>query len=268
MSFSKKHLRDISNKEDFRKYRREVFYDYATYLKDMIRNNYDFSVKFIIWLKQYLTFIRNEKTFNASYLPRFQRGQVVFINLGFRIGHELGGPHYGVVLDNDNRKKDGLITVVPMISKKPRHVEQGVKPWEYELPIPISQLVFQKAVKQLDISPDSPILHDVLDSVHTLSSMDEQTQRKQIPAFLKAFEQKLHQRIDPLIAFAEKMNKGSIVDTHQIVTVSKQRIITPTKRNDHLYGICIPPDIMSKICKMIHQNYIEAERLDISSKNV
>lgn len=268
MSFSKKHLRDISNKEDFRKYRREVFYDYATYLKDMIRNNYDFSVKFIIWLKQYLTFIRNEKIFNASYLPRFQRGQVVFINLGFRIGHELGGPHYGVVLDNDNRKKDGLITVVPMISKKPRHIEQGVKPWEYELPILISQLVFQKAVKQLDISPDSPILHDVLDSVHTLSSMDEQTQRKQIPAFLKAFEQKLHQRIDPLIAFAEKMNKGSIVDTHQIVTVSKQRIITPTKRNDHLYGIRIPPDIMSKICKMIHQNYIEAERLDSSSKNV
>ena len=92
--------------------------------------------------------------------------------------------------------------------------------------------------------------------------MDEQTQLKQIPVFLKAFEQKLHRRIDPLITFAEKMNKGSIVDTHQIVTVSKQRIITPTKRNDHLYDICIPPDIMSDICKMIHQNYIEAERLD------
>ena len=147
MSFSKKHLRDISNKEDFRRYRCEVFHDYAAYLKDMIRNNYDLSVKFIMWLKQYLTFIRNERTFNASYLPRFQRGQVVFINLGFRIGHELGGPHYGIVLDNDNRKKDGLITIVPMISKKLRHIEQGVKPWEYELPIPISQLIILKAAK-------------------------------------------------------------------------------------------------------------------------
>lgn len=268
MSFSKKHLRDISNKEYFRQYRREVFHDYTSHLKDMIRSNYDLSVKFLIWMKQYIALIRNERTFNASYLPRFQRGQIVFINLGFRIGHELGGPHYAIVLDNDNRKKDGLITVVPMISKKLRHIEQGVKPWEYELPIPISQLIIQKAVEQLDISPTSPLTNDILDSVHKLSSMDEQTKLKQIPVFLKAFEQKLHRRVDPLIAFAEKMNKGSIVDTHQIVTVSKQRIITPTKRNDHLYDICIPPDIMSNISKIICQNYIEAESLDNLPKNM
>ena len=268
MCFSKKHLRDVSNKEDFRQYRRKVFHDYATYLKDMIHSNYDLSVKFIMWLKQYLTFIRNEKTFNASYLPRFQRGQVVFINLGFRIGHELGGPHYGLVLDNDNRKKDGLITIVPMISQKPRHTEQGMKPWEYRLPTPISHLIIQKAAKLIELSPVSPVTNDILDSVHKLSSMDEQTQMKQLPTLLKEFEQKLHQRIDPLIALAEKMNKGSIVDTHQVITVSKQRIITPTKRSDNLYDIRIPPEIMADISKMIYQNYIEAETLDNSSQNV
>lgn len=30
MSFSKKHLRDISNKEDFKQYRREIFHDYTS----------------------------------------------------------------------------------------------------------------------------------------------------------------------------------------------------------------------------------------------
>lgn len=268
MDFSKKHLRDTSNREDFRQYRREVFHDYAAYLKDLIHSNYDLSVKFVIWLKQYLAFIRNEKTFNASYLPRFQRGQVVFINLGFRIGHELGGPHYGIVLDSDNRKKDGLITIVPMISQKPRHTERGVKPWEYRLPIPISHLIIQKAAKLIDLSPASPVTHDILDSVHRLSSMDEHTQIKQLPILLKEFEQKLHRRIAPLIAFAEKMNRGSIIDTHQVITVSKQRIITPTKRSDNLYDICIPPEIMSDISKMIFQNYIEVERLDKSSQKV
>jgi len=257
MSFSKKHLRDISNKEDFKRYRREIFHDYASYLKDMIRDNYDLSVKFLMWMKQYLALIRNERTFNASYLPRFQRGQIIFINLGFRIGHELGGPHYSIVLDNDNRKKDGLITVIPMISKKPRHSERGIKPWEYELPIPISQLIFQKAAKLLDISPTSSAMADILDRVNKLSLMDEHEQLKQLPMFLKEFEQNLHEQIDPLIAFAEKMNKGSIVDTHQVITVSKQRIITPTKRSDHLYDICIPSDIMSKICRMIQQNYMK-----------
>ncbi len=92
--------------------------------------------------------------------------------------------------------------------------------------------------------------------------------KKQLPILLKEFEQKLHRRIDPFIAFAEKMNRGSIVDTHQVIMVSKQRIITPTKRSDNLYDICIPPEIMSDISKMISQNYIEVERLDKSSQKV
>ena len=258
MDFSKNHLRDKANSADFRHFRRSVFREYASFIKEKVRQNYDWSVKFVMWLRQYIRYVKNEKTFHPSYLPNYKRGQIVFVNLGFRIGHELGGPHYGIVLDNDNRKKDGLITIIPMVSKKPKHAERGLRPGEYELPIPISQLIIEKASVQLAKAP----YQDAMDSIDKLRKLDKDEQMAQLPIYLQEFERKLQQRIMPLISLSQKMNKGSIVDTRQITTVSKQRIITPVKQSDELYGVCVPEFILTEICTLIKEKYFQAGSLD------
>ena len=50
MKFSKNHLRNKANSHDYRLFRRTVFKEYATYIKDRIQTNYDWSVKFIMWV--------------------------------------------------------------------------------------------------------------------------------------------------------------------------------------------------------------------------
>lgn len=252
MAFSKSHLRDIKNASDFKRYRREVFAEYASYLKNTIKTNYDWSVKFIMWLRQYIRYIKAEKTFAPSYLPRYKRGQIVLINLGFRLGIELGGAHYGIVLDNDNRKKSGLITIIPMISKKNRHFEKGLAPWEYELPMPISRFIIEKAMKKLADTPRSLIYDQIAEAL----KLKETTGVDSSPIDIAVFDKMLEKQIAPLLAFAQKMSKGSIVDTRQILTVSKLRIITPVKASDELTDICVPEEFVTEICKMITKNYI------------
>jgi len=78
----------------------------------------------------------------------------------------------------------------------------------------------------------------------------------------------LEKQIAPLLTFAQKMSKGSIVDTRQILTVSKLRIITPVKASDELTDICVPEEFLGEICMMIIKNYISpAGAVDITDNN-
>ena len=70
------------------------------------------------WIDTYTEYMKREKTFDFEKLPRYRRGDVLKINFGYRVGNELGGLHYAIVLDNNNSKKSGIITVVPLVSQK------------------------------------------------------------------------------------------------------------------------------------------------------
>ena len=260
MGFSKNHLRDPNNSNDFRSYRRTVFRAYANFLRERIQTNYDWAVKFIMWLRQYLYYLKMERSFSPTYLPRYTCGQIILINFGFRLGNEIGGAHYGIVLDNDNRKKSGFITIVPMISKKKRHFDYGLSPWEYELPFPISQLIIDKALKQIADTPSADIYDDI---IKAMSQGDGNSSNCPTLPDTITFDKQLQKRVEPLFTLAQKMSKGSIVDTRQIITVSKIRIITPVKAADELTNICIPCDSLQQIREKIAKNYIlPAESLD------
>lgn len=265
--FSKSHLRNPKNKKDLAKVHKEVLRNYSNLINDSLSNDYDFAVKFLLWLKQYYELFMNEDTFQPSYLPAYKRGQIVLLNLGFRIGHELGGPHYGIVLDINNRKKSGLVTVVPFVSKKKKHTDKGLKPWEYELPFPVSKLIMDKALKLSTELADSRILNKMLDLIEEsggdLSILDQPEYKK----LEKEFTDLYAMNIDPLLALSPKFQKGSIVDTQQIITVSKQRIITPTNKKDALFDVKIPGEDLEKIDALILKNYIhnKAEDLDKTS---
>ena len=73
------------------------------------------------WIKSYTRMIRQEGVFNPSSIPRLSRRQVVYVDFGFRLGSELGGLHYAVVLDKNNNRSSSTVTVVPLGSLKFRH---------------------------------------------------------------------------------------------------------------------------------------------------
>jgi mRNA-degrading endonuclease toxin of MazEF toxin-antitoxin module len=68
------------------------------------------------WLVQWSRFIARENTFKPDSMPRYKRGDVVYVDFGFNVGHEYGGVHYAAVLENNNHKGNGNIIVIPLTS--------------------------------------------------------------------------------------------------------------------------------------------------------
>jgi len=52
------------------------------------------------WLSKYLQMIIEEDAFTRESVPDLKRGNIVFIDMGFNIGEELGGQRPAVVLRN------------------------------------------------------------------------------------------------------------------------------------------------------------------------
>ena len=72
-------------------------------------------------------------------------------------------------------------------------------------------------------------------------------------------ELKVHYKKD--ISFEkllEYMKKGTIVETNQVKTVSKVRIIEPQKRNHILYGIKVSEEDLAGIRTLVKNNIIES----------
>ena len=66
-------------------------------------------------IKNYIQMLRHERP--QSY-RRFQRGDVVKVDFGFRIGSEHGGLHYAVILNSNDSRRAPVVTVVPLTSLK------------------------------------------------------------------------------------------------------------------------------------------------------
>lgn len=63
------------------------------------------------WVKTYTGMIRRENNFNPAAIPRLARRQIVNVDFGFRVGSELGGLHYAVVMDKENGLRGDTVTV-------------------------------------------------------------------------------------------------------------------------------------------------------------
>ena len=57
---------------------------------------------------------KNEKQFDPKKLIKYRRGNIVSVHLGYNIGSEQGGLHYGLVIDNNNEKSSKVITIIPL----------------------------------------------------------------------------------------------------------------------------------------------------------
>lgn len=73
---------------------------------------------FLDWMQDQNKYLETELSFSPKKLRKYNRGEVVFANFGFNSGAELGGYHYAVVMD-DNDKMNPLVNVVPLGSLHP-----------------------------------------------------------------------------------------------------------------------------------------------------
>jgi len=216
------------------------------------------------WIKTYTGMIRRENEFNPASLPRLARRQIVNVDFGFRVGSELGGLHYAVVLDKANSVNGDTVTVIPLGSLKERHKASRNK---IILEDGIFAALDEKAQNQVDEA------RKLMDSVATdpalksMSEMDRMTESMKRYAMAK---NKL-ENSDASIRRMEKLKHGSVANISQIATVSKLRIKEPVTPHSVLCGVKVSERDMEQIEKALLELYISkgvVKKLFGNSENI
>lgn len=106
------------------------------------------------WIKNYIQMLRHERP--QSY-RRFQRGDVVKVDFGFRIGSEHGGLHYAVILNSNDSQRAPIITVIPLTSLKSEAQRNRLHFGEVDL----ADKLIQKLNDKLNQSPTPALQREV-----------------------------------------------------------------------------------------------------------
>lgn len=229
----------------------KLYRNFAKHLKSTNTKNFQ---RFITWLQWYIQLKQNEKSFKSTYLPKYEEGQIIFIDFGCGISHEFSYPHYAVVLTINDRKKNDLLTVVPMTSKKDKH--KNLKPWEHELQATVPDLLAKKALSKFDLQkPEYAELKNEYIQL-TSQNLSEEDFNKRYNELLKKGVQAIYENNHDIMNFGEKMKQGSIVETNQIRTISKSRIKFPLKKIHPLYDIKVDKEDLYAIKTKIMKNII------------
>ena len=219
---------------------------YVLYAKHLASTNAKNFERFKSWMYTYISYKSNESKFSPTYLPKYEQGQIIFVDFGCGIRHEFSYPHYAIVLNTKDRKKNDLLTVVPLTSKKEKH--NTLKEWEHEISYPIKNLLIDKVLSDFNLYGDKYVqLRDkVIAFAKNSSSLSKDEYAKRYSALVDAGVKEIYSSNKDVMDFAEKMAKGTIVELNQIKTISKSRIIFPVKKSHALYYIKIhPADLIS-----------------------
>lgn len=219
---------------------------YVLYAKHLASTNAKNFERFKSWMHTYISYKSNETKFSPTYLPKYEQGQIIFVDFGCGIRHEFSYPHYAIVLNTKDRKKNDLLTVVPLTSKKEKH--NTLKEWEHEISYPIKNLLIDKVLSDFNLYGDKYVqLRDkVIAFAKNSSSLSKDEYANRYSALVDAGVKEIYSSNKDVMDFAEKMAKGTIVELNQIKTISKSRIIFPVKKSHALYDIKIhPADLIS-----------------------
>lgn len=190
------------------------------------------------WLSQYSRYIKQEETFNPKYLKRYKRGEIIKVDLGYRLGSEEGGPHYAVVLDKNNSLYSDIITILPLSSKKEttkiNNYVLDLGDEIYERLETKAKLTFAKSVEILESDAPGPVSGQEV--ILTLDYNKDE--------------------IDLIMKEIKSMKEGSIALISQITSISKMRIIKPTRTTDALSGIRLSDNSLNAIDQKISELYL------------
>ncbi len=226
---------------DFIKFQKTILRKYRCFIKEKMQNDYKKAAIFVYWLNDYITYIKNEDKFKAGHLINYKRGQIILVNFGYRIGKELGGNHYAIVLDVRNSRYTDTLTVVPLMSKKPKETYYS-KVYHVSLGECVTALLYDKAYKIMKDQDEAT--DDIVNAVVKagVGKVNETELREKLDRLDREY------RIAAsIIKYTQKLNKESIADVGQVTTISKQRIVLPCKKQDVLANVIVPKEIMDVI---------------------
>ena len=245
-------LKDPKNILDFIKVQKSILYEYIRYIKHLMKTNYKKSAILVYWLKDYLRYIKNEKIFNPRQLINYKHGQIVFVNFGFRVGQELGGLHYAIVLDTKNSKSSSTLTVIPLTVIPLRSKKDKDTTYQKTHMVPLSTilptLLFDKSLHMIDT-----VNAKVLNITNKYTS-NEIKSNKILKSKLKIL-QKQHNDANAILTYLNNLKSESLADIGQITTISKQRIKNPVRNDDTLANVIIPDNLMKMLEEKIQFLY-------------
>jgi uncharacterized protein YifN (PemK superfamily) len=67
------------------------------------------------WLLQFCQYLKFEESFDPAKYKNYVPGEIIDIDFGFNVAHEFGGRHFGVVIENNQRRNPNIM-VVPLSS--------------------------------------------------------------------------------------------------------------------------------------------------------
>ena len=154
------------------------------------------------WIYDFANYHDQEREFDTTKMITFKRGNIIKANLGFNVGHELGGLHYCIVLDKIDNPKNGTLNVIPLTSKKNKKYPKSAIDLGNEI-FDILNDLYSKEIEKLS---------NKYQNIWSLPT-------EKVKQFTSDFEyvKKIKNEIS-------KMKVGSIALINQITTISKQRI--------------------------------------------
>lgn len=196
---------------------------------------------------------------------KYKRGTIVFVDFGIGIGSEFSLPHFAIVLNNKDNPKNGLLTVVPLSSKKKKgYVDLGK-----DL---INNLIET-------VCDDLKTIIDTIESVneiHRIHNLDEkqskdisQEQKELIVSFVNKHDptvtklsdtlfyswmKKEEKWINDIFCKYLKYDKNTFANVNNIKTISKLRIAKPLNPNDPIGRTQISEENLRKIEQEILKN--------------
>jgi len=230
------------------------------YTSDTARDDESKAAKVLYWIRDYIRFLRKEATYDPKKGIAYKRGCIVKVQFGFRIGNEFGGMHYAVVISKDNPKTSGILTVIPLISKR----EGRTVHWTS---VDIGTEFFRKVIskhdklsKELEEKRSTALAEiDKTETAHrkedgSLSAIHADELAK-LNELITQFEKQLKQ-LHELRNEITRMKEGSVALTSQITTISKVRIYDPQRATHSLAGIKLEPATLGIIDEKIKELFV------------
>ena len=242
-------LKKPENILELLKFQRELLRKYCRYMKQLIKEQYKKAALLSYWLRDYLQYMKAESTFRPRFNISYQRGQIVYVNFGYRIETELGGCHYAIVLDIRNAKANPQLTVVPMKSKRDS-ITSYAAIYHVDLHEEVHLRLMEKSLAIIDA--ETAHIHELIEHYGADGLKDTPSAAKELRN-----SKRLLEHAQQIREFADnKLNHESIADVGQICTVSKIRIMHPTKKHDVLYDIRLSDETMQRVEEKIRHLYL------------
>lgn len=252
--------------------------EYNSFLKELAngdKHQYHRSALLTYWLTDYLNYVKREDNFDPRYLKLYNRGDILSVDFGYKLGREFGGRHYAVVIEDSTRTAPNVV-VLPLRSFKDKD-KNGVHYTEINLGNELyysfsrkKKQVFQEfeeafknvevQKKDLEESIDafSSIMNDLKNDAEKQDSFERirnfKTKAEKKLRELKQAEEILNDAQDAFLQVFNQfrdMKEGSIAMVKQITTISKMRILNPLSEKDALADIKLSSNKLNIIDEQI-----------------